>query len=160
MVNTDISISAPFPPSPQLHVSESLSSSLFFPFYYVALSHSCFPPNRHIQSLSGKQKWGRNLMPFFTFGWLPVVLGLIQFPLCPTLRLMCPIRLTQHTETYRWWICSQINLELNWQVHGSQQTIRAYSWSTAPLSGEERSKPYHTTGQFSLSNRFRLGGMR
>jgi len=35
---------------------------------------------------------------FLTFGWLPVVLGLILFP--PS-ALKCAIRLTRHCETHR-----------------------------------------------------------
>lgn len=86
-----------------------------------SLSHSYFPQSRHMRNLSGRQKWERNSMPFFTSVSSLWCWGLIPFPLCPPLCLMWGIRLTQHSEIYRWWICSQINVELSWQAHGSQR---------------------------------------
>lgn len=54
-----------------------------------------------VQHFSRRHKCGTNVV-FFHFGWLPVVLGLIPFPLCPLLPLMWGIRLTQHNEIYQW----------------------------------------------------------
>lgn len=161
----DISISAPFPPSLHLHVSRvtlSISSSLFFqmsPCNYFAFSLTPFFHGFGTYSAKfvREKKMREEFNAFFHFGWLPVVLGLMPFPLCPPMRLMCGIRLTQHSEIYRWWICSQINLELSWQAHGSQQTIKDCSWSTIPLREERQIKRYHRP--FSLSIRFRFRGI-